>query len=190
MLISQRRGLRHYVCKDPFQALRRWGVYYEAASSSHRGCYPAKRGGNQGWIVHGNMDAWGKDHFIYSNQPLHYIHPEYVQVDIHANLDDPEQNFKDGGNRFIQGFPAAVIIPQDQNMNINNERHQGYRQYYILTDYGSPMDFAVADGGFITWLFIDDGFGNIVNPEGVGYRDEIVRQWMINGDGVPDSVFD
>ena len=190
MLIAQRRGLRHYVCKDPFQALRRWGVYFEAASSSHRGCYPAKRGGNQGWIVHGNMNDWGKGQEIYSNQPLHYIHPEYVDVEIHANLDDPEQNFTDGGKRFIQGFPAAVIMPQDQNMNINNERHQGYRQYYILTDYGSPMDFAVADGGFVTWLFIDDGFGNIVNPEGVGYRDEIVRQWMINGDGVPDSVFD
>jgi len=190
MLDAQRSGLRYYVCKEPFQALRRWGVYYEAKSSSNRGCYPAKRGGNQGWIVHGNMNDWGKGQLIYTNQPLHYIHPEYVEVDIVANSDDPEENFEDGGNRLIQGFPAAVIMPQDQYLNINNERHQGYRQYYILTDYGGPMNFAVADGEFIKWLFIDDGFGNIINPNGVGYRDDIVRNWMINGDGVPDSVFD
>lgn len=190
MLVAQRRGLRHSVCKDPFQAMRRWGVYYELMSSNPRGFVPARRGGNQAWIVHGKMDDWGKGKEIYSNQPLTYFHPEYVRVEIFGELDDPVANFKDGGARFIKAFPAAIIMPQDQNFVYKGEQQQAYRQYYVLTDYKSNLDFAVADGGFILWLFMDDGFGNIVNPDGVGMREEIVREWMINGDGVSDTIVD
>jgi hypothetical protein len=190
LLVAQRRGLKHSVCKEPFQEMRKWGVYYELKTSNPRGFLPARRGGNQGFIVHGNLNDWGKGQEIYSNQPLTYFHPEYVKVEIFGELDDPIANFKDGGKRFIQGFPAAVIMPQDQNFMYNGERQQAYRLYYVLTDYKSNLDFAVADGGFMNWLFIDDGFGNITNPDGVGYREEIVRQWMINGDGISDTITD
>ena len=190
LLVAHRRGLKHAVCKPPFQAMRKWGVYYELKSSNPRGLVPAKRGGNQGWIVHGNLNDWGKGQELFSNQPLTYIRPEYVKVEIYGELDDPVANFKDAGARFIKGFPAAVIMPQDQNYMYNGERQQAYRQYYVLTDYGSSINFAVADGGFMNWLFIDDGFGNITNPDGVGYREEIVREWMINGDGIPTTIND
>jgi len=190
MLIQQRRGLRHSVCKPPFQAMARWGVYYELNTSNPRGFVPARAGGNHGWIIYGNMKDWGKGNELYSNQPLTYFHPEYVKVEVFGEDDDPIQNFSDAGSRFVQAFPAAVIMPQDQNMIIDGETCQGYRHYYILTDYKSNLDFAVADGGFITWLFKDDGFGNITNPEGVGMREEIVREWMVNGDGIPKGIFD
>jgi len=190
LLVAQRRGLKHAVCKPPFQAMRKWGVYYELKSSNPRGLVPAKRGGNQGWIVHGNLNDWGKGQELFSNQPLTYIRPEYVTVEIYGELDDPVANFKDAGARFIKGFPAAVIMPQDQNYMYNGERQQAYRQYYVLTDYGSSINFAVADGDFMNWLFIDDGFGNITNPDGVGYREEIVREWMINGDGISTTIND
>jgi hypothetical protein len=43
--------------------------------------------------------------------------------------------------------------------------------------------------GFYGWLFIDDGFGNTINKDGVAYRDEVFRKWGIQyGDQIPNGV--
>ena len=57
--------------------------------------------------------------------------------------------------------------------------------YYISTAIHHP-EFSVAswdlgDVDFFKWLFIDDGFGNIINENGCGMRDDVIRNWGFMG---------
>jgi hypothetical protein len=48
--------------------------------------------------------------------------------------------------------------------------------------------FTLADGEVLKWLFIDDGAGNVVNSNGVGYRDDVIRNWTANGFQIPATT--
>jgi hypothetical protein len=58
--------------------------------------------------------------------------------------------------------------------------------------YGPTTNFGVANGDFMKWLFIDDGAGNVVNHDGVGYRYDIicVNNIMRNEHCLPYSIHD
>jgi hypothetical protein len=52
----------------------------------------------------------------------------------------------------------------------------------------NSTNFGVANGDFMKWLFIDDGFGNIVNGDGIMYRyDFVMSGVMTNGQFIPGS---
>ena len=197
MLVEFRRKLRYTVCKEPFKMKNRWGVYFH----DHAQLYgfdvarakPARTNGRSHKFVSAkNSGDWDKGKLIFSNWLLRISHRDYVDVKVYGESDSPEDNLRNAGAKYISLFPASHIGPYSTNMGeeiLPEHRRMGYYQWIILTDYGNRgQDYAVADGGFMSWLFMDDGFNNIVNVDGVGMRDDIIRNWMINGDQIPKDI--
>lgn len=53
----------------------------------------------------------------------------------------------------------------------------------------TSAQYALADGDFMKWLFIDDGFGNVINPNGAMYRYDILRNGLLdNGKDIPENI--
>jgi len=197
ILVEFRRKLRYTVCKEPFQSKRRWGVYFHDHSQLYgfdvARAKPAKLGGRSHKFVSArNSGDWDKGKLIFSNWLLRISHHDYVDAKAYGESESPEDNLRNAGAAYIKAFPASVIMPYSTNMGkeiLPEHKRMGYYQWMILTDYGNQgRDYAVADGGLMSWLFKDDGFGNIVNVDGVGMRDDIIRNWMINGDGIPKEI--
>ena len=44
-----------------------------------------------------------------------------------------------------------------------------------MRDDQNKPEYSLANADFLNWLFIDDGFGNITNPDGVAFRYEVFR---------------
>ena len=58
-------------------------------------------------------------------------------------------------------------------------------QNFVVVDR-SGWNLASAD--FYNWLFIDDGFGTVLNANGIGMRDDIFRNWGVQyGNQIPQS---
>ncbi len=53
-------------------------------------------------------------------------------------------------------------------------------EYERESDYGDATWYVVPDD-FCNWLFKDDGFGNIVNPTGIATREDVFRNWGLEG---------
>jgi hypothetical protein len=55
--------------------------------------------------------------------------------------------------------------------------------FYLLVPEGSyeQEPFPVAPDDFVNWLFIDDGVGNVTNPNGVAFRQEVFTSWGLKG---------
>jgi hypothetical protein len=111
---------------------------------------------------------------IFANDEILRYHPDYVHAQAYGNSDDDlEKSYLNAVSSFIAQFPAAYIYPY----SITDKSVLSWR-YYIMEGYakitGPTSNFAVANGEFMKWLFIDDGAGNVVNPDGVGYRYDII----------------
>jgi hypothetical protein len=77
---------------------------------------------------------------------------------------------------------------------------EGYSQIYDGSQSGpiyheehnpshGDANFTLADGDFLSkWLFVDDGMGNTLNANGVGQRDDIIRNWTVNGWQIPPTT--
>ena len=66
-----------------------------------------------------------------------------------------------------------------------------YIKMYMLRDFvvEDRDGWSLGDSSFYAWLFIDDGFGNVINPNGVAYRKDVFRTWGIEyGDQIPPEV--
>lgn len=81
---------------------------------------------------------------------------------------------------------CALLVVTDKS-----ETSISYQKYYMLLGfYDGERDggwyFGAND--FYNWLFQDDGFGRIINSEGVGTRNDIFRTWGIQyGGQLPHS---
>jgi len=59
-------------------------------------------------------------------------------------------------------------------------------QNFVLDD---ESGWNLGNASFYNWLFIDDGFGNTINVNGVANREEVFRTWGIQyGDQIPPSI--
>jgi len=57
-----------------------------------------------------------------------------------------------------------------------------FYSYWLIQKGGYlKEDFSLAPADFCNWIFSDDGFGNIVNPNGVDKRENVFTQWGLNG---------
>ena len=94
--------------------------------------------------------------------------------DVMLQLANAELN---AGNKFISGDHtkdhekpgqyAGLVYPW-----LVTDKYIYSQRWYItngLVVIGSAQ-YALATGGFMQWLFIDDGAGNVINTEGVLYR--------------------
>jgi len=157
-----------------------------------------------------NNDGLGKGTRIFSTDEISHHHPEYVHAESFGKDDCSTQdeyisNFKAAVNDFVTKFPSAHVGPYTIDKEANEIR---YYRWFIMCGQNEIQDgsqsgpinhkqvipapgsesFTLADGGFLQWLFIDDGVGNIVNKNGVGYRDDIIRNWTENGYQIPPTT--
>lgn len=136
-----------------------------------------------------NKDNVGKDIKVISNDEVRYHHPEYVQATgVGTSNDDMIKSWIDANKSFIQQFPAAFTYPWTvTNVSVYSCR------FYILNTYdkipdGGTANTPIANGEFMKWLFIDDGFGNIINSDGVMYRYDFLFSGITEYGGyVPSS---
>ena len=118
-----------------------------------------------------NKDFVGNGVRIVANDEVWHYHPEYVHVEgFGTNNDDLTKSWIEANNSFVKQFPAAFTYPWTvTNVSVYTCR------FYILNSYdkvpdGGTANTPIANGEFMKWLFIDDGFGNITNSDGVMYR--------------------
>jgi len=155
-----------------------------------------------------NDSDLGKDVGIFANDEILHHHPDYTFVkSVGQNdcktQDDYINNFMLAIKDFTSKFPAAHIGPYTIDKENNEIR---YFKWFLLNGrciqdgtqsgaidhkiYDSPPgdeNFALATGEFLNWLYIDDGAGNIVNSDGCGYRDDVLRNWTSNGFQIPPT---
>jgi hypothetical protein len=180
---AQGRQFRNNITIPEMVKMQYWDVYFvqdAAFSGSNFGCcyvpgppgQPNPPGGIQR-AASFNKSNYGNNKRIFSNDEIRHFHPDYVQVNAYGTSDDDlKQSYMDSIASFIHQFPAAYVYPYAvTESNIYSWR------WYVMEGYDkipSPsQNFGVANGEFMKWLFIDDGAGNVVNPDGVGYRYDI-----------------
>ena len=71
---------------------------------------------------------------------------------------------------FNQSQPQSFIVPWG-----NQESLYLYGKYYLMQHFTKSKDWKLAKSSLCNWLFIDDGFGHIINPNGAVYRYDFLR---------------
>lgn len=156
-----------------------------------------------------NDSDLGKDVGIFANDEILHHHPDYTYVksvgqnECH-NQDDYINNFMLAIKDFTEKFPSAHIGPYTIDKDNNEIRYfkwfvmngnclqdgseSGAIDHKICNPAPGDPNFALATGEFLNWLYIDDSAGNVVNKNGCGYRDDIIRGWMANGNQIPPTT--
>jgi len=193
---AQSRQFRNQITIPEMVKMQYWDIYYVSDGGSDFGfCYvpgppgaPNPPGGIERVRNIPNDIADGVR--IFANDEIWRYHPDYVHVEAFGNSNtDFKESYLNAIKTFIQKFPGAYVYPWGMN-----ETTVKSRRYYIMEGYGKITDpttnFGVANGEFLKWLFIDDGAGNVVNPDGVGYRYDLlcVNNIMRNEHMLPFSV--
>ena len=118
-----------------------------------------------------NKDFVGNGVRIVANDEVWHYHPDNVHAEgFGTSNDDMTKSWLEANNSFVKQFPAAFTYPWTvTNVSVYTCR------FYILNTYdkipeGGTANTPIANGEFMKWLFIDDGFGNITNSDGVMYR--------------------
>jgi hypothetical protein len=85
---------------------------------------------------------------------------------------------------FISKVPHVFIYPW-----AIDDSYVHTQKYFIIEGTAKMRDdqnapkYNVANPDFLNWLFIDDGVGNITNPDGVAFRYEVLRLGATMGGG-------
>lgn len=156
-----------------------------------------------------NDGELGKGVGFFANDEIMNHHPEYVYAKASGqneckSQNDYIKNFMLAISDFTRQFPSAHVGPYTIDKEANEIR---YHRWYIMCgpclgdgSESGAIDhkicnpapgseaFTLADGEFLRWLFIDDGAGNVVNSNGVGYRDDVIRNWTANGFQIPPTT--
>jgi hypothetical protein len=136
-----------------------------------------------------NKDYVGNGVRVISNDEVRHYHPEYVKAEgFGTSNDDMTKSWIEANKSFIEQFPAAFTYPWTvTNVSVYTCR------FYILNTYdkvpdGGTANTPIANGEFMKWLFIDDGFGNITNSDGVMYRYDFLLSGITdNAPYIPSS---
>jgi len=132
-------------------------------------------------------DNAGTNAVIWSNEEIIAYHPEYGLVNQKGTSDtDYAKSYIEATGKFIAQFPSAYVFPWAMTHD------KVYAQkYFIMEGFGKLKDgehisYTLCNGHFLSWLFIDDGIGNITNVDGVAFRYEVLRSGLI---GIPPDIF-
>jgi len=178
---AQCRQYRHQITIPAMEKMQYWDIYFvqdlNYKGSNFGMCYvpgPPGQPNPPGGIertreLHDMVEGMR----IFANDEIWHFHPDYKHVESFLKEDELKKSYLGAVADFVNKFPAAYIYPY----SITNKYVKSWR-YYIMEGYNKITDpssnFGVANGDFLKWLFIDDGAGNVVNPDGVGYRYDII----------------
>jgi len=181
---AQGRQYRNQITVPEMIKMQFWDLYFvqdAAYSGSNFGeCYvpgPPGQPNPPGGIERtsdNNKSGIGNGVRIFANDEILHFHGDYVHAQAYGTDDnDLKTSYLNAVASFIKQFPASFVYPY----SITDSKVKSWR-FYIMEGYDkipSPSpNFGVANGDFMKWLFIDDGAGNVVNPDGVGYRYDII----------------
>jgi hypothetical protein len=196
---SQGRQFRNQITIPEMVKMQYWDVYFvqdlNYNGSNFGSCYvpgppgaPNPPGGIE--RVRNVPSEIGNGVRIFANDEIRRYHPDYVHAEAFGNSNtDLKSSYLNAIKTFVEKFPAAYVYP----WSMDDSTAKSWR-YYIMEGYDKitnpTPNFGVANGDFMKWLFIDDGAGNIVNPEGVGYRYDIIcaNNIMRNEHMIPFSI--
>jgi hypothetical protein len=181
---AQGRQYRNQITIPEMVKMQFWDIYFvqdaNFSGSNFGSCYvpgppgqPNPPGGIERNRNYNTSDV-GNGVRIFANDEILRYHGDYVHAEGYGTDDnDLKKSYVNSIASFIRQFPASYIYPY----SITDSTVKSWR-FYIMEGYDkipSPsQNFGVANGDFMKWLFIDDGAGNIVNPDGVGYRYDII----------------
>jgi hypothetical protein len=181
---AQGRQYRNQITIPEMVKMQFWDVYFvqdaNFSGSNFGSCYvpgpPGQPNPPGGIERNRNYDKSqiGNGIRIFANDEIIRYHGDYIHAQAYGSDDnDLKTSYIKSIASFISQFPAAYIYPYSMSTSIVKSW-----RFYIMEGYDkipSPsQNFGVANGEFMKWLFIDDGAGNVVNPDGVGYRYDII----------------
>lgn len=198
---AQSREFRNQITIPEMVKMQYWDIYFiqdlNYKDSNFGYCYvpgPPGRPNPPGGIerYRNNPNDIQNGVRIFSNDEILHYHSDYVKAEAYGTSNtDLKSSYLHAIQTFVQKFPAAYVYP----WSITNTSVKSWR-YYIVEGYNKINDpttnYGIANGDFLKWLFIDDGVGNIVNPDGVGYRYDIIcaNHIMRNEHMIPYSIYD
>lgn len=132
-------------------------------------------------------DNAGTNAVIWSNEEIIKRQRSYTLVNQKGTSDtDYAKSYIEATGKFIAQFPSAYVFP----WAMTNDNKVYAQKYYIMEGFGKIKDetytYTLCNGHFLSWLFIDDGVGNITNIDGVAFRYEVLRSGLI---GIPPDIF-
>jgi hypothetical protein len=208
MVHQNGRQFKNSITLHEMQKYKIWNIF-----NIYDGGYPEPWDGKFGWIYDPKIknfypnynkrthkidkDNLGIGKRIFANDEVWHFHPEYEHVESFGNSDDDlVGSFLNAGNKFIHGDHtkgnekpgqyAGLVYPW-----LVTDKYIYSQRWYITNGFvrGASPEYALATGGFMYWLFIDDGFGNVINPNGVMYRYDMLRTGFFdNGNDIPDDI--
>jgi hypothetical protein len=123
-----------------------------------------------------NKGGVGNGVGIWSNEEVvHFNHCN--QVDVYGNSDtDLTSSYLNAIKEFTNKMPSTYVYP----WIITNEKVISQKYFIVmgfakLRDDQNKPEYTLPETDFLNWLFIDDGAGNITNPEGVCFRYDALR---------------
>ena len=202
------RQFKNSITLNEMQKHKIWNIF-----NIYDGGYPEPWDGKFGWIYDPKIknfysnynkrthsidkDNLGIGKRIFANDEVWHFHPDYTHVESFGNSDDDlVGSFLNAGNKFISGDHteghekpgqyAGLVYPW-----LVTDKYIYSQRWYITNGFVrvASSEYALATGGFMQWLFIDDGFGNVINPNGVVYRYDMLRTGFFdNGKDIPDDI--
>jgi hypothetical protein len=133
-----------------------------------------------------NSNNVGNQVRIVANDEVRRYHPDYPQANgFGTDNNDLKTSYLNANNSFITQFQASLIYPWTvTNISVYSCRWYIMERPSQVNDRSS--NYSIANGDFMKWLFIDDGFGNITNPDGVLYRIDLLTSGILaNGVWIP-----
>jgi len=193
---AQGRQFRNQITIPEMVKMQYWDIYYVSDGGSDFGnCYvpgppgaPIPPGGIE--RVRNVPSDIANGVRIFANDEIWRYHGDYKHAESFGTSNtDFKSSYLNAIKSFVQQFPASYVYPY----SLSNSTAISWR-YYIMEGYdkisGPTTNFGVANGEFMKWLFIDDGAGNVTNPDGVGYRYDIIcaDHVMRNEHMIPYSI--
>ena len=102
------------------------------------------------------------------------------------------------GSKTVSGFLAnigyfnnivgASYITYDLSHIIDGEGRIVSYYYFIANNYNNKSNWKLMDKTITDYLFIDDGTGKIINPDGIATREEVFRNWFPGGQDILPNI--
>jgi hypothetical protein len=188
VIIGASRMFRNIITMREMVKLQYWDLYFVqdvAVKGSEFGkpfqpCAAPSEWGIQRELYY-NKEHVGNNKVIFTNDGIRHFNPDYVSVVSSGNNDtDLTSSYKHAHNDFISKFPSAFIYPWLITVST-----VFYQRLYLVEGQDKIRDpkwyrkdekgIRLTNGDFLNWLFIDDGAGNILNPNGVVFRYDAFR---------------
>jgi hypothetical protein len=178
LLQAHTRGFRSALCKQELPKTKQWSIafvsFYDGFAyvpgNNFREIYISPT------IWEENFTAEGELNWI-DNEELVDHHKDIPKIGVSSpNLD--LESMKQTCGKFCQLQPQAYVNGYLQHVKWNNEYTiTVIFKYYLMEHFDGPNSWTLANASFCNWLFKDDSFGNIINPDGCGLRSDVLRNW-------------